>query len=195
MNNNVSPMLYIEPYDRGRAVEYARRWAFSRNPIFEDFTGQGGDCTNFISQAVLAGSCQMNFTETFGWYFISASNRAPAWTGVEAFFDFFTGSGDFMPATSRVGPFGYQTDREYVTEGDVVQLADEDGRFYHTLMITKIMGNEIYVSGHTNDARDRPLSSYTNASERFIRIVGVLKQGIDTPRFDCFERLMEGAPE
>ena len=195
MNNDKLPMLYIDPYDRMRAVEYARRWAFSRNPAFQDYTGIGGDCTNFVSQAVYAGSCQMNFTDTFGWYFISPEDRAPAWSGVDAFFDFFTGSGDFEPATSRVGPFGYPTDRQYVTEGDVVQLANDEGRFYHTLMITKIEGDEIYVSGHTNDVRDRPLSSYTNASERFIRIVGVLREGPDAPRLDCFDRLIEGAPE
>ena len=33
-------------YDRAHAVAYARRWALSRNPLFYDFTGIGGDCTN-----------------------------------------------------------------------------------------------------------------------------------------------------
>lgn len=188
--------FYITPYDRARAAEYARRWALARNRVFDDFTGGGGDCTNFVSQAVFAGCCQMNFTETFGWYFRSIEDRAPAWTGVEAFFDFFTGSGDFMPVTMRVGPFGYATERQYVSEGDVVQLANADGDFYHTLMITGIDGDEILVSAHSNDALDRPLSSYVNAaSVRFIRIIGVVRSAADAPSYDCFERLMEGAPE
>lgn len=188
--------FYITPYDRARAVEYARRWALARNRVFDDFTGGGGDCTNFVSQAVFAGCCQMNFTETFGWYFRSIEDRAPAWTGVEAFFDFFTGSGDFMPVTMRVGPFGYATERQYVSEGDVVQLANADGDFYHTLMITGIEGEEILVSAHSNDALDRPLSSYVNAAAvRFIRIIGVVRSAADAPSYDCFERLMEGAPE
>ena len=36
-------MIVEKPYDRERAVEYARRWALSRNPLFIDFTGIGGD--------------------------------------------------------------------------------------------------------------------------------------------------------
>jgi len=185
----------VTMYDRARAVEYARRWALTRNPMFDDFTGGGGDCTNFVSQAVFAGSCRMNFTETFGWYFRSIEDRAPAWTGVEAFFDFFTGSGDFMPVTDRVGPLGYETDREYVTEGDVVQLQNSSGDFYHTLIITGIDGDEILVSAHSNDALDRPLSSYTSAvGARFIRIIGVIRLDGEAVN-DCFERLIENAPE
>ena len=194
MNNELTPNLYIEPYDRARAVEYARRWAFARNPDFEDFAGQGGDCTNFVSQAIFAGSCVMNFTKTFGWYFRSIEDRSPSWTGVDAFYDFMTGMGDFPPITERIGPFGYLTEKEYVTEGDVVQLQNEEGRFYHTLIITGIVGDEILVSAHTNDARDRPLSSYERAGERFIRILGVIYPDSGAPRFDCFERLMQNAP-
>ena len=195
MTGREAEKLYISPYDRARAVEYARRWARARNPIFDDFTGGGGDCTNFVSQAIYAGSCQMNYTDTFGWYFRSTGDRAPAWTGVKAFFDFFTGTGDFMPITMRIGPFGYVTEREYVSEGDVVQLLNADGVFYHTLMITGIDGDEILVSAHSNDALDRPLSSYTQAvGARFIRIIGVIREASDRATYDCFERIMQGAP-
>ena len=190
MTEEKKEAFYVSPYDRGRAVAYARRWALERNPIFDDFTGGGGDCTNFVSQAILAGSCQMNYTETFGWYFRSIEDRAPAWTGVGAFFDFFTGSGDFLPVTDRVGPFGYATEREYVSEGDVVQLRNSDGQFYHTLLITGIDGEEILVSAHSNDALDRPLSSYTAAVDaRFIRIIGVIRSDGEAT-YDCFDRLM-----
>ncbi|MBE6711598.1 MAG: amidase, partial [Ruminococcaceae bacterium] len=36
-------MLVTMEYRRERAVEYAERWAFSRNPLFENYTGIGGD--------------------------------------------------------------------------------------------------------------------------------------------------------
>lgn len=172
-------MLRLEllGYDRYKAVEYARRWALGRNPQFENFSGVGGDCTNFVSQAVYAGSGVMNFTRVFGWYFKSLSDRAPAWTGVEAFYDFMTGRGDFAPIYLREGPFGYTVMREAVELGDVIQLADSEGDFYHTLIVTGFSGQEILVCAHTNDALDRPLSSYTEAvSARMIHIVGVLGQ-------------------
>ena len=54
-------LFFFGGYDEAeRAVAYARRWALDRNPLFVDFTGQGGNCTNFVSQCVLAGSCVMN---------------------------------------------------------------------------------------------------------------------------------------
>ena len=183
-------MLAIKSYDRYRAVEYARKWALSRNPIFENFTGIGGDCTNFVSQAVYAGSCEMNYTPTFGWYFRSLEDRAPAWTGVEAFYDFFTGSGDFAPTVLREGPFGYVTEMKYAQLGDVIQLANEAGDFYHTLIITGFDGGEILVSAHSDDSLDRPLSTYTNASERIIHIIGIAVPEDGEIGEDCFERII-----
>ena len=76
------------PYDRGAAVDYARRWALSRNPAFYDFSDIGGDCTNFVSQCIYAGAGVMNYTKDTGWYYISSSDRTPSWTGVEYLYDF-----------------------------------------------------------------------------------------------------------
>ena len=189
--NRSAPLALFE-YRRDRAVEYAKRWALSRNPLFVDFAGVGGDCTNFVSQAILSGCCKMNDTPTFGWYYLSPDDRAPAWSGVDEFFNFMTGNGDFPPLLSRVGPIGYVTDRDYAAFGDVVQLSNRDGEFYHTLIITGNDGRgDILVSAHTNDALDRPLSSYPSVSERFIHIIGCLAP-IDSPPSDCFMGLLNG---
>lgn len=42
-------MLINMPYDRNKAVDYANKWAMSRNPRYLDFHGLGGDCTNVKS--------------------------------------------------------------------------------------------------------------------------------------------------
>ena len=76
------------PYQRQKAVEYARKWALARNPAYYDFSDLGGDCTNFASQAVYAGSGVMNFTPAFGWFYRTANDRTPSWTGVEFFLQF-----------------------------------------------------------------------------------------------------------
>ena len=184
-------MTFEVPYLRERAVTYAERWALSRNPLFADFAGVGGDCTNFVSQCILAGCCVMNFTPTWGWYFRTSADRAPAWTGVDAFYDFMTGSGDFAPVTLRDGPFGYVTSPEYAMLGDVVQLANEAGEFYHTLLITGFSETgEILVTAHTNDVLDRPLSEYPNASERIIHLIGVLVSEEDPFEGGCFDRVI-----
>lgn len=183
-------MLITKPYNRERAVEYARRWALDRNPLFADFTGRGGNCTNFISQAVLAGSCTMNYTPDFGWYYISIDDRAPAWSGVDFFYDFMTGSPAFASQNGGVGPFATVVEREAAELGDVIQYANASGDWYHTVMITGFDGDEILVSAQSNDALDRPLSSYTNAvGKRFLHLEGVR---IDVNDDVCYEALLAG---
>ncbi len=191
MNNNPYPNLTYIPYDRARAVEYARRWALERNPIFEDYTGIGGDCTNFVSQAIFAGTCVQNYTPEYGWYFISPEQRAPAWTSVEYFYDFITGAPEFSAANGGTGPFGYPIPLDRVRPGDIIQLSDEAGDFYHTLIVSIVEGGEIYVCAHSDDALDRPLSSYNNASERAIMIAGARTR----PVYPCFDQLIGGETE
>ena len=77
-------------YNRQKAVEYAKKWAYSRNPQFYDFQDLGGDCTNFASQVIYAGCGVMNYTPVYGWYYISLNERAPAWTGVNQLYRFLT---------------------------------------------------------------------------------------------------------
>lgn len=182
-------MIVYKSYNRARAVEYARRWALSRNPLFINFAGRGGDCTNFVSQCIYAGSCQMNFTPDYGWYYINENDRAPSWSSVEFFYDFITGSSSFTTQNGGIGPFGIEVDALGVFEGDVVQLADETGDFYHTLLITGFAEGQTLVSAHTNDALDRPLSSYNYSSLRYIHIEGVR---LDVEDDNCFSDLIEG---
>ena len=184
-------MLLTKPYNRERAVEYARRWALDRNPLFADFTGRGGNCTNFVSQCVLAGSCTMNYTPDFGWYYISIDDRAPAWSGVDYFYDFFTGSPVFAMQNGGVGPYASVIDREAVQLGDVIQFANANGDWYHTVIVSGFDGEEILICAQSNDALDRPLSSYTNAVEkRFLHILGVR---IEINYDPCYEALLSGS--
>ena len=181
-------MILTVPYNRERAVEYARKWALSRNPLFIDFTGIGGNCTNFVSQCIFAGAPVMNFTETFGWYYISPEERAPAWSGVEEFFNFLTGAPDFISQNGGVGPYGVLATRaDQIAVGDVIQLQNSSGDFYHTLIISDFRGGEVLVCAQSNDALDRPLSSYNNTGERILHIDGVR---VDYPSDACFEPLI-----
>lgn len=162
--------MAIKPYDRNAAVDYARRWAFGRNPAFYDFSELGGDCTNFVSQCIYAGACQMNELPVFGWYFHSPADRSPSWSGVEFLYDFLVDNMGIGPAAVEVGA-------NEALPGDVIQLADEAGDYYHTMLLTGIRGGRLYAAAHTNDAYDRPLSSYSYAKARFLHITGVCYEG------------------
>lgn len=176
-------MIISKPYNRERAVEYARRWALSRNPLFYDFTGGGGNCTNFVSQCLLSGSLNMNPDQPFGWYYISVDDRAPAWTGVREFYEFMCGVDDFLPKSERIGPFCTVVSRENVEVGDVVQLGNSRGSFYHTLIVTGFRDNDILISAQSNDALDRPLSTYNYAMARFLHVDGVNIEVLDNESY------------
>ncbi len=182
-------MILEKPYLRERAVNYAETWALRRNPLFLNFAGRGGDCTNFTSQCLLAGSCTMDFTPDFGWYYRNVNDRAPAWTSVAFFYDFLTEQPIFAAENSGIGPFGREVRAREIELGDFIQLADEAGDYYHTLIITGFEPNDILICAHTDDALNRRLSTYNFASLRFIHIDGVR---IEVPDDVCYEPLLAG---
>lgn len=152
-------------YDRARAVAYARRWALGRNPAYYDFERIGGDCTNFASQCLYAGGGVMNETPVTGWYYHSVKDRAAAWTGVAYLYR-------FLLHNRSVGPFARLVTMDEVQLGDIVQLGDAFGHFYHSPVITAVTP-EILVAAHSEDALDRPLQSYTFDAVRFLHIAAV----------------------
>ena len=173
-------MLFEKGYQRMNALAYARRWALDRNPLFINFAGIGGDCTSFASQCVLAGSCVMNFTPDFGWYYITSELRAPAWSSVEFFYDFIT-------QNRGEGPYGELADLQNAEIGDIIQLQKEND-WYHTLVVVSNRGGDILVAAHTVDALDRPLSTYEYDGARLIKIKGV-RYSTDSR---CFLPLLNG---
>lgn len=153
------------PYNRQAAVAYARRWALARNPAYYDFQNIGGDCTNFASQCIFAGAPVMNYTPVMGWYYRSLSDRTASWSGVEYLYS-------FLVANRSVGPYAHEVAQKDARPGDIVQLGTRSGNFYHSPVITAVSPT-ILVAAHTNDALDRPLSSYRYEVARFLHIDGV----------------------
>lgn len=156
-------------YDHEEAVAYAHEWAYRRNSAYYDFDDIGGDCTNFASQCIYNGCHIMNFTETFGWYYKSLSNRAPAWTGVPYLYNFLT-------TNIGAGPYGREQPLVYAQPGDVIQLSFDGIRYTHSPFVVRTGAvpnpDNILICAHTNDADNRPLSSYSYKALRLIHILG-----------------------
>lgn len=153
-------------YNRQKALKYAEIWALKRNPRYLDFENLGGDCTNFASQCIYAGSGVMNPTKVFGWYYYTSYNRTASWTGVQYLYNFLINN-------KSVGPYASEVTENEVEPGDIVQLGRNNGEFYHSPVIVAKDENEIYVAAHTFDAYMRPLSSYYFDRARFLHIEGV----------------------
>ena len=151
-------------------MEYTKTWALKRNPRYFDFEKLGGDCTNFVSQVLLAGDCIMNYTRDLGWYYINSANRAPSWTNSNFLYNFLT-------SNHVLGPFAYEVNTSNIEIGDLVQLFFADSFvFHHSLIITTIQEprdySNIFVSSHTKNRYNEPLSSINFVKARFLHVAG-----------------------
>ena len=164
--------MRIINYDRLSAVEYAREWAFSRNPAYYDFSAIGGDCTNFASQCLFAGAGVMNFTPDIGWYYENVNNRAAAWTGVEYFYRFLT-ENNRSPIGTGAGPIAEEVPLYGLEMGDFVQFGRETGDFYHTPIVVGFSRGVPLLAAHSYDAYNRSLNSYSFQRLRCLHIIGV----------------------
>ncbi len=164
-------MRELLPYDRRAAVAYAHRWAYGRNPAYYDYENIGGDCTNFASQCLFAGAGIMNYDPVYGWFYVNANYKAPAWTGVPYFYDFLTRT------VQNRGPVGVETDLEALEPGDFVQLNFTGEAFAHTPVVVAVgeprtLENTL-VAAHSRDTYNEPLSNYAIRELRVLHILGV----------------------
>jgi hypothetical protein len=117
-------------YNRNNVINYAKEWAFDRNPKYLNFDNLGGDCTNFASQCILAGCNAMNYTKTTGWYYNTSYDRTASWTGVEYLYNFLINN-------KSVGPFAKEVTINEIEIGDIIQLGDMSNHFYHCPIVIK----------------------------------------------------------
>lgn len=159
-------------YNREKVIEYAKKWAYDRNPQYYDFDNVGGDCTSFTSQCIYAGSKVMNYSKQNGWYYISGNNKSPSWSGVEFLYNFLT-------QNKSVGPYGYEVEQDKIELGDIAQLSFDGNKFSHSLVIVKILDttylNQILISSHTFDSFNKRISEYNFEKIRFIHIDKIRK--------------------
>lgn len=152
-------------YDRKKVYEYAKKWAYSRNPKYYNFDPVGGDCTNFVSQCILAGYGQMNYEKDNGWYYINGNDKSPSWTGVEYLYNFLINN-------RGIGPQGKEINISEIEIGDVVQLGFDGKQFSHSCIVVK-KGDNNYntlVAAHTHDVFGKSVADYLSEQQRFIHI-------------------------
>ena len=157
----------INQYNRKLASDYAIRWALARNPKFYAFDNIGGDCTNYISQCLLAGGGVMDYNKYFGWYYESQHNRSPSWTSVKFL-------QKFLLENKTKGPFAKVENINNLQIGDLIQLKQTYVNDYnHTLFISNIINGQLYVCAHNDDSKNRPFSSYNYISAMGLHIEGI----------------------
>ena len=107
----------------------------------------------------------MNYTPITGWFYNSLNSRAPAWTGVNELYNFLINN-------KGLGPFGIKEEKEQIEIGDVIQLANANNTFFHTLIVSAIYNGELFVCSHTRNALNENLSIFNYHTVRCIKILG-----------------------
>ncbi|MFI0234207.1 amidase domain-containing protein [Streptomyces sp. NPDC017086] len=142
-------------YDYKAMVAYAQKYWKNYNPAYPDFNGQGagGDCTNFVSQALKAGGWKHapGYTNDFHKWFGNSDIQSDSFVGVNEFSWFALSS---KRATSLASV--YQLDL-----GDVLQMDfNRDGSKDHSMIVTYRDSRGVpYVSYHSTNTYNRSVAS------------------------------------
>jgi hypothetical protein len=155
----------IYTYNREAAVSYALQWWNNANPAYRNFGNN--DCTNFVSQCLYAGGWPMrgwNKWSLSHWFYYSGYYYSNTWTVADDFSKFLT----IYSCRGRARSLAYKPWDRYFKIGDIVQIDyNMDGKWDHTMIITKVTANEIYVTYHWASSPFVPLTSlmakYPNA--------------------------------
>ena len=152
-------------YNREKVYEYAKKWAYSRNPKYYNFDPVGGDCTNFVSQCIFAGCGQMNYNQNNGWYYINGNNKSPSWTGVDFLYK-------FLISNKGAGPKGKNANIEELKIGDVIQLSFNGSTFTHSLIVVQngTNVNNTLIAAHTYDVFGKSVAEYGFEKCRCIQV-------------------------
>lgn len=156
--------MNTKSYDRAVAINYAKRWALSRNPKYYNFDSVGGDCTSFVSQCLFAGSQKMNYNSQNGWFYNNGYDKSPSWSGVEFLYN-------FLIRNKGVGPRGKVVPQKEIKAGDIAQLSFSGNKFEHSLFI--LDPTTLSVAAHTYDVLGKKISEYNFSKLRFIHILDI----------------------
>lgn len=140
-------------YDRAKARQYAETWWNSANPQYSHFEV---DCTNFVSQCLVAGGAPMNYTgrrESGWWYQGRVDNRelwSYSWAVAHSLQAYLASSRGGLRAETADSPMR-------LAIGDVICYDwDGDGRYQHNTIVTGFDAAGMpLVNAHTTESRMR----------------------------------------
>lgn len=179
-------------YNRERAAAYVLKFAQTPNPAYADYSGYGGDCTNFVSQVLHAGGMPMTSPlrspPLSSWYYYSPNwgmGRSATWTSAQAFSGYWAGAKHRANACKiyLAADFNeiekWQEISGFIELGDVVQYASPlSGAAYHSQAVCSITTAEISVGQHTANGF-RSLRTYACAlpPDTSISLIKIKKPG------------------
>lgn len=162
------------PYDRAGAVRYADMYCGAApgcgnggrpNPALYDYNGEGGDCTNFVSQALHFGG---GLPETGTWAFDRRSGEGTdAWAKAPALVGYLTGSG-LARVTARGSAEEVWSAVAAAAPGDLIAYVERGAIVHMAIVSARDPHGYTLVDSHTADRYHVPWDIGWDRSARFI---------------------------
>jgi hypothetical protein len=150
-------------YDGAAAAAYADTYWQSYNPAWPSFARKGGDCTNFVSQALYAGGIAMRTSPLYSgdaaWYMVQSKGKrwsySLPWINAQ---DQSIFALQHLPGVTQVADYHGLAPGQVVaddaTQGDIVLYDwNSDGVYDHEAIIVASSDGTSWdlVDAHTND--------------------------------------------
>ena len=173
-----SKLSYKNGYDRSKASEYSYKYYHDRNPIWYNFTDEGGNCQNYASQSMLEGGIVMDNEGEQQWKCYiedpqydpeineeeTAYGRSRSWVNVEFFYEYAKNNeGKGMVADTKVNLY-------YLEPGDIIIVGNSS--LAHTVIVSKVVNGHILVNSNSIDMKDYPIEAYVYTNITPIKILG-----------------------
>jgi len=150
------PIIY--KFNRQAAYGYAYKWWNDYNNHYNDYSGSGGDCANYVSQCLIAGGLSLhNGTDGTGYGVYPDRDRASLSNGTISYCDYLnTHLRNYQKTnvTFVTEAAAYVPDE--ITIGDVVIFGEElADNWEHAMIVVWDGGIEIGLAGHSSSIWNR----------------------------------------
>lgn len=142
-------------YDRESAVRYAEKWWNKRNPAFPAFAV---DCTNYVSQCLLAGGAPMRggYADRKNGWWVGGGTWSFSWSVTHSLRWYLEGSKKGLKAVRKASAAD-------LLPGDVIIYDfNGDGRMDHAAFVVSRQNGVPLVNAHTADSYHRHWSYTTS---------------------------------
>ncbi|MEW5937469.1 MAG: glycosyl hydrolase family 18 protein [Candidatus Thermoplasmatota archaeon] len=143
-------------YLRNASYGYAMMWYSARNPHYNDFSASGGDCANFVSQALIAGGMSLwQGTDGNGYGVYPDVDRPSTYSnGTIPFCDYLHQHlVNYQPVDYYYVIEGVNaTIPPDIAVGDVVIFGEDAvDRWMHAMLVVWVGAGDIGLAAHTTD--------------------------------------------
>lgn len=149
-------------YNGDKAAKYALEYSSVPNPDYNYFKE---DCTNFVSQCLLAGGWKetgkYKFTSKNAWYydFGKRPGYSNTWAVANSLYAFLNSHPDRAKKQSVYNRPYKESYRKNFKPGDLVQIDyGSDGTWDHSMIITVVSDTDMVVTYHTRNEAGKSLN-------------------------------------